>query len=166
MEFVDLFKVIVLVYILVVYWIDTKYLSFLSNPLVKVFWVITIIGVFLLLDIVLGIILGIAFILSLLKLQSLPSVSRVQVLPTNGPVKQVNASTVAKVQNGLTTHTNNQDVAHHALEKYVVSDYLNKAANDGIIPDNYSKFPDPLGGYNIQGVDKDIVGYNVDIIHS
>ena len=66
-EFVDVLKLIVLVYILVLYWIDASYLTFFSNTLVKVLWVLTIIGVFLFVDVVLGIVLAIAFILSIVK---------------------------------------------------------------------------------------------------
>lgn len=159
MELIDVLKVVVLLYILFVFWVDTKYIEFLSNPLIKNLWIFTIIAVFLFTDIVLGIILAIAFILTLLKLETM-EVSNISHYASLPHIEQPEFERVQ--QNDDET---GQDTAHQALEKYVVDDYLQKAASDGVIPENYNKFPNPLGKqYNIQGVEKDIVGYNVDAI--
>ena len=51
------------------------------------------------------------------------------------------------------------ETAHRAIQKYVVDDYLQKAGEDGKIPENFDKYPKTLGiQFNIQGIEKDIQG--------
>lgn len=199
MESVDIFKIIVLIYIVTVYWISPDYLTFMSHPVYKVLWIITIIVVFMLVDIVLGVLLAIAFIFSILKLNDKTSPVPVSPPTAHAPQPSMNTkqkenaralpqkyvkpvespATVAAAQHYVSQklpdkmfanhetsnmHYDNDD-ANTAIQKYVVDDFLRKAADEGIYShDNYTKFPDPLGqsSYNIQGVEKDIVGYNID----
>jgi hypothetical protein len=329
-KILDIFKVIVLLYILIIYWVDVNYLKFIDNPFVKIFWIGTILSVLLLVDIVLGIVLGIAFIITVVKVDNIASVvlnlpiyeqkpsTEVELkiqhhnderidnsmekkyeierdavrdpkrdegehedhlqesdeirhhphehphqhphphtfqYPVNVPVQQQEPQHIHPVLHkdqpkcqrpeALTSHqelptekhkvdhqirhcqitppvyteveppidqprtqpitpvskikavevkevkkeskvkhpareypvtkelpqkevqTQPQEIsmteedAHKALQKYIVDDYLQKASVDGIIPENYDVFPNPLGlQYNIQGIEKDIVGFN------
>jgi hypothetical protein len=216
----DVFKVLVLVYILLISWINYKYLTFVDNPFVKIFWIASIVIILLIVDIVLAIILGIAFIITLLRVDSKSSLMPLPTVPVSHPVipeKKIEESREPDHKHNITYDnskkakcspiiTNDPEKkwtqeepayvyiskpaearehplakplpqtdqrfkpaeismseadAHNALQKYVVDDYLEKASADAIIPDNYNVFPNPLGlQYNIQGIEKDIVGYD------
>lgn len=186
----DTFKVLTLAYILLVSWIDPIYIKFVDNSFIKIFWIGTVLSVLLLVDIVLGIVLGIAFIVTIVTLDNKNSKNSITPYPHNQssyskystyekftpppPLYKVdNSNTKTVIQNNKVikpqlnvTHDNTnigqmENQAHIALQKYVVDDLLQKASDDAILPDNYDKFPNPLGlQYNIQGIEKDIVGFN------
>jgi hypothetical protein len=73
-KILDMFKVTVLLYILIISWVNVDYLKFIDNPFVKIFWIGSILSILLLVDIVLGIILGIAFIITVIKVDNIKSV--------------------------------------------------------------------------------------------
>jgi hypothetical protein len=157
METLDILKVVVLIYVLIVYMVHGKYFSYIRHPLVKGLWIAAILGVFLFVDIVLGIVLGIAFILTLLKYTSDKEMKPLLHVEIPNPIQEDKSRKEHLPEDIL------KDIpkAQQALEKYVIDDYLKKAAEDGIIKENYTKFPNILGNqYNIQGVEKDMMGYN------
>lgn len=168
MHYKDVLKMFVVLYILVIYLVNPVNISFLSHPLVLFIMSTVAFIVFLLYDIVLGIVIGVAVIISVIKSKGTPS-------PTSTSAK-ANVDATPRSQDAFTAEESKdkgnqielkpmsaQDLslAEKALEKYVVDDLLNKASTDGIIAENYDKFENPLGQqYNIQGIEKDIVGFN------
>jgi hypothetical protein len=212
-DILDMFKVVFLIYTLVVSWIKPEYLLFIEHSMVQIFWIASILYVVLLVDIVLGVVMAIAFISTLVKVdtkeklfpiplvgqkapETTPEKTNEQTQQTQEtkdtqettqplpPVKTTPAIThvtegtstqkvlseehtdnikpvVTLPQNDMETTGDIVPEAQKAIDRYVVEQLLEKASNDHVIPENYQTFVKPLGlQYSIQGIEKDIVGYN------
>ena len=202
MELLDASKVLVLMYILSLNWIDTKHVAFASHHVIKILWIVAIGVVFIIYDIVLAVIMAIALIITLLKIGATPSVPSgytphdskyamyamyermeqakpvvqkqqpLHVEPEPQPhVEPVPSQHIENIQDDV--HFDDNDVhndvhndvlqknAQLAIEKYVVDDLLKKASEDAFIPENRYKYPALIGGqFNIQGIEKNMTGYN------
>jgi hypothetical protein len=161
---VDGLKVLIMFYILSVYFIPREYLVFASDKLVIILWIATAIGLFLGFDMVVGLLLVIALIVSLVGLGNPRLAVQVRhATPVSvNPLPDHRYEAPQEADTDALEQADKLQIAHRAIEKYVVDDYLHKASSDGILPENYSKFPNALGvQYNIQGIEKDMVGYNI-----
>jgi hypothetical protein len=186
MNTIDVLKMLLLVYIIFAVFLEPKFLLPLHNNVVYLLWITIAIAVLLFVDIVLGIVLFTAWIITYIKVstpmkvethtESTPEVidykkpeleERKDVC--NGPPVPMEGA--AKGLQQYIGHNDikkdfceqsTEEVAEQVLQKYVVEDYLKKAAEDGIIEENINLYPNSMGTsqYNIQGIEKNMVGYN------
>lgn len=171
---IDGSKILILLYILSVYFLPGNFLTFSSSKLVIIVWLATALGLYLFVDPVVGLLLVVALIVSLVRWEK--PIQKVHVryatpVPSQSPQTPPTPESPSAKYTQVGEHYESPDddtdnkgkvLASKAIEKYVVDDYLHKASSDGIIAENYSKFPNALGvQYNIQGIEKDMVGYNI-----
>lgn len=185
MHALDILKMIVLVYIIFVVFLEPIYLSSLHNNVVYGIWIGLATTVFLFIDIVMGILLFAAWIITYIRISTLDKVEtnvnyepetidQKPVLETRRDVCDGPPVPMEGAAKGLQQYIGHNHIdkgmcenagektAEEALEKYVVDDYLKKAAEDGIIEENMDLYPNSMGTsqYNIQGIEKNMVGYN------
>lgn len=180
MEFAetDVFKVLTLLYILVVSFISPKYLAFANNLFVKILLIAITVVIVLIYDIVLGVVMGVALIITFVRADSMYDAfpvlnTRQQFLPPVQFIEKVKTKSKQETETTMvidppetsyqveTQIETKQEEAQKALEKYAVDSLLHKASTDGIIDEHYNTFPKNLGvQFNIQGIETDIVGYN------
>lgn len=186
MHMINILKVIVLIYIILVVFLEPIHIHPLHNNVVYGIWIVLAIGVFIFVDIVLGIVLFAAWIITYIRVSTFLKVetnvnyepevidytkpeleSRKDIcdgppVPMEGAAKSLQQYIGHNhIEKGVCEHPT-EKTAEEALEKYVVDDYLKKAAEDGIIEANMDLYPNSMGTsqYNIQGIEKNMVGYN------
>ena len=158
MRFIDVSKLVILAYILVVFALDPSNLQVINTPVIISLWIATSITTFLFIDMILGFVIALGLVITYVKANT----SKFNIIKSktkNEPKYETkhDDSTKETFPHDLPS----QDHAHQAIEKYVVEDYLRKASSDGLLSENLDKFPNALGEqFNIQGIEKNIVGYN------
>lgn len=191
MNTIDVLKMLLLIYIIFAVFLDPKLLLPLHNNIVYILWITIAVAVLLFYDIVLGIVLFTAWIITYIKVSTPMKLethteSEPEVIDYNKPeledrkdicngppvpmeggakgLKQYIGHNAIKNDfcGGKEAEEDREEVAEQALQKYVVEDYLKKAAEDGIIEENINLYPNSMGTsqFNIQGIEKNIVGYN------
>lgn len=182
MNMIDVAKVILMIYVIFAVFLEPIRLSALHNDIVYWVWIAVAAAVLLFVDIVLGIVLFAAWLITFIKLSTPLKVEThtdSQPEPVHTPEHETRKDIcdgppvpMEGAAKGLQQYINHNHIkkdvcdddllADQALQKYVVEDYLKKAAEDGIIEENINKYPNSMGTsqYNIQGIEKNIVGYN------
>lgn len=170
----DIYKVLVLFYILVVSFIEPQYLSFANNVLIKICLVVMTVVVLLLVDMTLAFVMGIAIIITFIRSDLPKTLQQIQ-KPEQSFLPPIEFMEKFKFKQNATlpyehvvdppineiSEFTQHEIAQKAIEKYAVETLLHKASMDGIIAENYNKFDKTLGEqFNIQGIEPDISGYN------
>jgi hypothetical protein len=160
---VDVLKILTICYIVILACLDPKSTKALDFTALHVVMFIVATGVFLFVDIVLGVLMFAAFVVTYV-LSSTPTTMMPKHSTTPTPINILKNSTEEYQENEKDFCKKplvEMEDSAKALEKYIVDDFLEKAAEDGIIKDNFDVYPDPLTQkhMNIQGVENDIVGY-------
>jgi hypothetical protein len=163
-------KAILIAYIALVLWVNPKTIAALAHPLAQFMWVVAAITIFMLYDVVLGILIAVAYIVTMIHVgksttpHSMPAVKMSQAKTPEAAVvgsdegKQEDDATIEVPPNG----------SQMALAKYTLDDYLVKAADSGILSENFDSIVNPLGvDMTAQGIEKSSpTGYNTSVFES
>lgn len=158
---VDALKVAFLIYIAVIPWVNPKYVAMIRPLWVKSLWIAATVVVFLFHDVILSIVMLIALVITSIQAE-IPFKPQQGEKDVEDSPENVNKDENEKETDAIDAAVTQQDAneAHEALQKYVVEDLLKKASEDGIIKENVDKYPNALeSSWNIQGIEKDMVGY-------
>lgn len=136
----DVAKVCIVVYMLVIAFLSKEKTHMLYQPIIFVMWLVAGLVVLLLVDIVLGVTMLFALILTFLV--------------SSKREPKVHEHVVADETRDEKEKYENKDFCEKpliemedsakALEKYIVDDYLEKAAESGLIKENQEKLMEPL----------------------
>lgn len=161
MRFIDVSKLVILAYILVVFALDPSNLKVINTPVIISLWIATSVTTFLFIDIVLGFVIALGLVITYVKANTSTKRKRNNVIIEKQNEPKYETKSDDSIKETFPRDMPLQDHAHQAIEKYVVEDYLRKASSDGLLSENLDKFPNVLGEqFNIQGIEKNIVGYN------